>query len=347
MRGAPPNTDLLELTSDELHAVCLEVGERPYRARQLLEWIYRKGERDLAQMSNLPAAFRTALGGAARIGSGTVEEVSRSSDGKTAKYLFRLEDGERVEAVSMREGGHHTVCLSSQVGCAMGCRFCATGDIGFRRDLRATEILLQFMDILKGEGHITNVVFMGMGEPLLNVDNVLKAVEALTDPLRFGLGTRKVTVSTCGIVPGIKRLAESKSPVRLALSLNSPFQEQRVQLMPIARKYPLGEVLRACEEFAQIAGKRVMIEYVLLGGVNTDRQSARELVRIAQRLDNKVNLIEYNPKAPSTFQPPDKDETGRFRQWLEREGVAVTVRFRRGREIAAGCGQLAGKKHAT
>jgi 23S rRNA (adenine2503-C2)-methyltransferase len=338
---------LLELTPDELQAVCLEAGERPYRAKQLLEWIFQKGERQLAAMSNLPAAFRDALARAAKIGAGTIEEIARSSDGKTAKFLFRLDDGARVETVSMREAAHHTVCISSQVGCAMGCRFCATGDLGFKRNLSCAEILLQLVDILKSEGHITNVVFMGMGEPLLNLENVMRAVEAITDPARFGLGTRKVAISTCGIIPGIQQLATSKTPVRLALSLNSPFQAQREELMPVARKHPLDQVVAACEEYARVAGKRVTIEYVLLGGVNTEQRAARELAKIARRLDRKVNLIEYNPKMPSAFQPPTKEEAGRFRKWLEKEGVSVTVRFRRGREIAAGCGQLAGKKHGN
>ena len=342
-----PNVDLLDLTPDELQAVCVEIGERPYRAKQLLEWIYQRGERRLSAMSNLPAAFRDALARAAKIGSGAVDEAVRSVDGKTAKYLFRLEDGVNIEAVSMHEGSHHTVCLSSQAGCAMGCRFCATGDIGFKRNLTCAEILLQLIDIQQAEGHVTTVVFMGMGEPLLNLQNVIKAVDALTDPLRFGMGTRKVTISTCGIVPGIVYLAKSKTPVRLALSLNSPFQEQREKLMPISRKYPLTDVIAACEGYARTAGKRVTIEYILLGGVNTDRCAAKELAEIAQRLDRKVNLIEYNPKTPSAFQSPQKEETDQFRQWLEREGISVTIRFRRGREIAAGCGQLAGKKRGN
>lgn len=336
--------NLLDLTPDELQAVCVEAGERPYRAKQLMEWIFKRGERNLSEMSNLPAGFRDTLAKVVKIGSGTLENVTRAADGKTAKYIFALEDGFRIEAVSMHEEAHHTVCVSSQVGCAMGCKFCSTGDMGFNRDLTFPEILTQLIDIMKAEGRITNVVFMGMGEPLLNFDNVMKAIEALTDPARFGLGTRKVTVSTCGIVPGIERFAKSKTPVRLALSLNSPFQPQREKLMPIARKYPLDKVIAACEEFAHISGKRMMIEYVLLGGVNTSQDTAKELSRIARRFDRKVNLIEYNPKASATFKSPEKEETIRFRKWLEREGIEVTIRFRRGREIAAGCGQLAGRK---
>jgi 23S rRNA (adenine2503-C2)-methyltransferase len=195
-------------------------------------------------------------------------------------------------------------------------------------------------------GRITNAVFMGMGEPLLNLENLLKAIEALADPERFALGTRKITVSTCGIVPGIQALARAPVTVRLALSLNSPFQEQREQLMPIARRHPLERVLEACDGYAAQTGKRVTVEYVLLRGVNTARAHAKELARIANRLDGKVNLIEYNAVSGAPFDSPSSRETLKFREWLEEGGASVTIRFRRGREIAAGCGQLAARSQA-
>ena len=239
--------------------------------------------------------------------------------------------------------GRHTVCLSTQVGCAMGCAFCATGTIGFTRNLTVGEMLLQAVEMSRREGRITNAVFMGMGEPLLNLENLLKAVEALADPERFALGTRKITVSTCGIVPGIEALSHAPVTVRLALSLNSPFQEQREQLMPIARRHPLERVLEACDGYAAQTGKRVTVEYVLLRGVNTARAHAKELARIARRLDGKVNLIEYNTVSGASFDSPTSRETLKFREWLEGDGASVTIRFRRGREIAAGCGQLAAR----
>lgn len=333
--------DLLDLSPQELAQRVEAWGERPFRARQVLEWVYRRGEREFARMTNLSQAFRERLAKELCVGAGTVETVSRTSDGETAKYLFHFTDGARVEAVSMKEEGHHTLCLSSQVGCAMGCAFCATGALGFTRDLTAGEILLQPFEVQRQEGKITNIVFMGMGEPLLNLANVLRAIEALTDTARFAFGTRKVTVSTCGIVPGIEALAHSPIPVRLALSLNSPFQQQRETLMPVTRGHPLPRVIAACEEFAQRTGRRVLLEYVLLKGVNTDHAAAREVARIARRLEGKVNLIEYNPVAGIPFASPDSRESRQFKSWLEAEGIEVTIRFRRGREIAAGCGQLA------
>jgi 23S rRNA (adenine2503-C2)-methyltransferase len=351
--------DLLGLPPDALNDFVTKIGQKPYRARQLRSWIFEKYERDFARMTNLSADFRQALAREARVGAGEVENVSRAADGETAKYLFRFDDGARVEAVSMREEGRpfefpqggpeqgrmgrHAVCLSTQAGCAMGCVFCATGALGFTRNLTVGEMLLQAVEISRRDGRMTNVVFMGMGEPLLNLENLIEAIEALADPGRFALGTRKITVSTCGIVPGIEALSRAPVTVRLALSLNSPFQEQREQLMPIARRHPLERVLEACDGYAARTGKRVTVEYVLLRGVNTGRAHAKELARIAQRLDGKINLIEYNAVSGASFDSPSSRETLKFREWLEEDGASVTIRFRRGREIAAGCGQLAAR----
>ena len=341
----PRLPDALDLSPEELAAFFQEkMGEAPYRARQLTTWIYERGETCFERMTNLPRPLREALGRRLRIGAGSVEEVARSARGATAKYLFHLDDGAMVEAVSMREGRRHTICLSTQVGCAMGCAFCATASLGFRRNLSCGEMILQALEIFRGEGRITNVVFMGMGEPLLNLPNVLKAVRGFTDPARFALGARRLTMSTCGVVPGIEELARFPVPVRLALSLNSPFQEQRAKLMPMARKYPLRCVLDACARYRETAGRRVTLEYVLLRSVNMTRRAAEALARIAMDLDGMVNLIEYNPSEGLPFDPPIARETLRFRTWLEERGVNVTIRYRRGREIAAGCGQLAGKR---
>jgi len=336
-------TDLLCLSPDEFANFVQKIGQKAFRARQLRSWIFAKSERDFARMTNLSTDFRQSLSDRARVGAGEVENVTRSADGQTATYLFRFGDGARVEAVSMREDKRHTVCLSTQVGCAMGCAFCATGTTGFQRNLTSGEMLLQAVEMSRREGRITNIVFMGMGEPLLNLDNTLKAVEALADPDRFGLGTRKITISTCGIVPGIEALARAPVAVRLALSLNSPFQEERARLMPIARRHPLELVLEACDGYASQTGKRVTVEYVLLRGVNTGRAHAKELARIALRLDGKINLIEYNAVSGASFDSPSSRETLKFREWLEEDGASVTIRFRRGREIAAGCGQLAAR----
>ena len=273
MNSAPT---LLDMSPDDIGSLVESLGEKPFRAKQLLEWIYRKGETRFEYMTSLSRELRDALAGEIRVG-GEVEEVVRTDDGKTAKYLFVYDDGSHVEAVSMHEKNRHTVCLSSQVGCAMGCAFCATAGMGFTRNLTAGEMLLQFLTIQREEGHVNNAVFMGMGEPLLNVSSVVKAIEALTDPKRIGLGTRRITISTCGIVPGILALATAPKRVRLALSLNSPFDDQRAELMPIDRKYPLLDVIAACESYAKTAGQRVTVEYVLLGGVNTGPGAAKAL----------------------------------------------------------------------
>lgn len=341
MMNASP--DLLDLSPDEVLRLIQDVGEKPYRARQLLAWVYQRGETRFERMTTLGRDLRAELGRRLRIGGGRVEEAARSPEQTSVKYLFALDDGMRVEAVSLRDRGRHTVCLSSQVGCAMGCAFCATAGLGFRRNLTCGEILVQALTILREEGRFSNVVLMGMGEPLLNLPNVLKAVEALSDPGRLGLGARRIAVSTCGIPAGIMALAESAVRVRLALSLNSPFQEQRAELMPIARKHPLREVLECCEAYTAATGRLVTLEYVLLRGLNMSRRAATALAGVAVRLAGKVNLIEYNPNPGLPFESPRPAETLRFRHWLEQDGVKATIRFRRGRDIAAGCGQLAAR----
>ena len=337
-------TDILELSADELVREVATLGAQSFHSRQIASWVYERFVRDFAGMTNLSADLRRRLAAGFTVGRGEVAAVSRAERGATTKLLFAFPDGARVEAVSMREGSRHTACISCQAGCAMGCAFCATGKMGFRRNLSAGEILVQFLEVSRAEGGADRVVFMGMGEPLLNLENVLRAVACLTDTRCFGLGGRRITISTCGITPGIRALTGSGVSVRWALSLNSPFQEQREGLMPIARKYPLAGVLEACDEYKSVTRRRVTVEYVLLGGVNTSREAARGVAKIARRLESKVNLIEYNPSGGCPFVSPKKEETGRFRGVLEAEGVRVTIRFRRGREIGTGCGQLAGEE---
>ena len=336
-----PRTDILDVTPEEFSRRLQRMGERPYRSRQILEWVYKKGATDFEKMTNLPRDLRQNLSEKFRIGSGEVEKVSRSGDDRKAKYGFRLLDDARIEAVSMPDGRRHTACISSQVGCGMACRFCATGTMGFARDLTCGEMILQPLEIARRDGKVTNIVFMGMGEPLLNLPNVLRAIDALTDAARFGLGGRRITISTSGIIPGIDELAHSPVSVRLALSLNSPYQEQRARLMPIAKKYPLPKVLDACSRYSEVTGRRVSIEYVLLGGVNTGRAAADALAKIALGLSCKVNLIQYNPVPGLPFSAPSTRDTLRFREWLENSGVRVIIRFRKGRDIKAACGQLA------
>jgi len=324
-----------------------EHGEPAFRCRQVLEWVYRKWADSFASMTNLPKELRESLSEAFEVGHPKVVAQQVSRDGQTEKFLFELADGERIESVAMQDGARVTFCVSSQAGCALGCRFCATGAAGFARDLAVHEILGQVAAMARAKGVLGNVVFMGMGEPLLNLGAVEKALAALHDPRRFGLGARRVTVSTAGVTPGIRRLAASPVRPHLALSLNSPFDEQRSELMPVNRRYTLRTVLEACRQYSNRSGRRLFLEYVLLSGVNTSTDAAHAVARMALELHAAVNLIPYNAVAGCAFRSPTRRETERFRDVLRRRGVTVTERFRRGRDIQAACGQLRGEHVRT
>ena len=341
MEHAKP--DILEVRPDSLAAWLAEQGAPPYRLSQVLQWVYRKMAGSFAAMSNLPLELRSRLDGTYTFPTLKEVEQRRSQDGSSGKLLFELEDGEQIESVWMDDRGRYTFCISSQAGCALGCSFCATGAMGFGRNLRLGEILGQVVALARAATWPANVVFMGMGEPLLNTEAVIPALEALADPQRFGLGSRRITVSTAGVTPGIRELSKCAARPKLALSLNSPFDDQRSQLMPINGKYPLAEVLQACREYAEATGRRLAFEYVLLGSLNTSPSAARAVAKAARDLGALVNLIAFNPVAGCNFQPPNGDETKQFKTVLEGQGVEVTERFRRGRDIAAACGQLRGK----
>ncbi len=331
---------VLEQTPEDLKVWLRERGEPDYRLAQLLRWLYEVRVDSFDAMTNLPAPLREGLEGA--YGFPVLDEIDRvaSSDGRTERFLYALADGEQIEAVAMEDGGRPTFCVSSQAGCKLACRFCATGQLTFGRNLTTGEILAQVTALARAGGGLRNVVFMGMGEPLLNLDAVAPALEALVDEHRFALGVRHLTVSTAGITPGIRRLAGGSVQPNLALSLNSPFDQQRSEIMPVNRRYPLEGVLEACEEYASKSGRRILLEYVLLAGVNTSPDHVRVVGRIARDLRALLNLIPFNPVHGCGFESPDKDELYRFRAALERTGAKATVRFRRGREIRAGCGQL-------
>jgi len=335
--------DVYELPPDGLAEWLKAAGEPAYRLKQLLEWLYVKFAASFEEMTNLPAALRERLAGQFTIGGLRVVERQVSTDGETEKFLFECADGEGVESVLMHGRPHATFCISSQAGCRLGCSFCATGAVGFARNLRPGEILGQVAALARQLGVMGNVVFMGMGEPLLNLDAVIPALEALTDERRFALGARRITVSTAGIPAGIERLAASRTRPCLALSLNSPFESQRSQLMPINRRYPLAGVLDACEQYAERTGRRLLLEYVMLANANTSAPAARGVRDIAERLGAAVNLIPFNPIEGCEHKPPRHDEVERFRKLVAEHGVTVTQRFRRGRDILAACGQLRGR----
>jgi 23S rRNA (adenine2503-C2)-methyltransferase len=356
--------DLLSLSLPEMEAWLVERGEPRFRARQLYEWLYRRLETDIHRMTTLPASLRDTLAAEAMGGQFSLRREQTSSDGRTRKLLLELGDGRLIESVLMlypatAEGrARATACISTQVGCALGCTFCATGQMGFERHLTAGEIVGQVLYVARelrqqpwaapdGQtlDHLTNLVFMGMGEPLHNYDQTLLAVKILNGPEGFNLGARHMTLSTVGLVPGILRLSEEPLQVNLAISLHAPNNEMRSRTMPVARKYDMDELLAACRTYVQRTHRQLTFEYVLLAGVNDAPEHAREL---GQRLADfkqlaHVNLIPVNATS-AAYRPPTGEAIRAFRDELRRAGVSNSVRAERGDDIAAACGQLKTKE---
>jgi 23S rRNA (adenine2503-C2)-methyltransferase len=316
-------------------------GEPAFRARQVWEWLAR-GATGYEEMTNLPAALRAALSEEVPLSSLTLENEAHASDG-TVKALFLTADGRPVEAVLMRyKDGRRSLCLSSQSGCPLTCTFCATGAMKFGRNLTTSEILDQALHFRRMT-EVDHCVFMGMGEPMMNLDNVLDACSRLPD---VGITSRRTAISTVGWVPGILRLADSPMPIRLALSLHAPDDALRSQIMPVNDRYPLEQVLDACEEFYEAKRRKIFIEYVMLGGVNDRHEQALALAELLDGRIYKVNLIPYNPTG-SVYEGSGRDAIAAFRDVLESNGVEATVRLTRGRDIDAACGQLAAKAAAA
>ena len=345
---------LLEFSEAELAAYLAEMGEPRYRAQQLWEWIYRRYAPDFASMTNLPRTLRERLEAAATVMPLRPLTEIRSADHDTLKTLFQMPDGQTVETVLMLYDERRTLCISSQVGCAMGCTFCATAQGGLARNLTAGEIVAQvlhFAHYLADPGaspetnverpsRVTNIVLMGMGEPMHNYDNVWKALQRLTDPQAFGLGARHITLSTVGLAPMIDRMAEEGLQIGLAVSLHAPNDPLRSQLVPVNKAYPVAEVLAAVRRYVARTHRRVTFEYALMRGVNDGPELAQELADRLQGILCHVNLIPLNPIPDSPFQPTSDENTQRFAQILQASGIPATVRLRRGIEINAGCGQL-------
>ena len=320
---------------DLLERTLAERGEPVYRAGQVWEWAAR-GAGGYAEMTNVPAGLRAALDVAVPFSTLAVERQARASDG-TVKALFATADGRSVEAVLMRyRDGRRSICVSSQSGCPLTCSFCATGRMKFGRNLTAAEIVDQALHFRRSE-RLDHCVFMGMGEPMMNLDAVLAACRRLPD---LGITPRRTAISTVGWVPGIDRLAASALPIRLALSLHAPENSLRSELMPVNDRYPLADVLAACERYHRARRRMVFVEYVMLAGVNDSTRQAEQLATLLDPRIYKVNLIPYNP-AGGEFEGSDRDRIAAFRAALERGGLRATVRLTRGREIAAACGQLA------
>ncbi len=337
--------DLKNLSPSELSEFLKSFGKERYRSTQILRWLYQKGVRSFDEMTNLSKAFRRELSRVSLISALHPVRIEQAGDG-TKKYLFELEDGNRIESVLLSDKARLTLCLSTQVGCAFGCRFCLTGKLGWKRDLRVSEILNQILAVrglLPEERNITNIVLMGMGEPLANYDNSLNAIALMTHPDAFKFSSRRITLSTVGLLPALERLSKERISFRLAISLNATKEEARSYLMPVNRVYPLHRVLALCKRFALKPRTRITFEYVMVEGVNDSPQDAKRLLRLLNGIPSKVNLIPLNEAPEVALRKPSEEKVKGFQEILMDGGLTAIVRASKGREIWAACGQLQGK----
>ena len=336
--------NLIGMDAAALGRFFAEQGEKPFRARQVLRWIHQRGETDFARMSDIAKALREKLAHVARVDAPVIVGDTLAEDG-TRKWLLKVDERNAVEAVFIPETNRGTLCVSSQAGCVLDCAFCATGKQGFNRNLSTAEIIGQLWlanRLLGGERPVSNVVMMGMGEPLLNLDNVIPALRLMLDDNAYGLSRRRVTVSTSGVIPGMDQLRD-ECPVALAVSLHAPNDALRDQLVPVNRKYPLKDLIAACNRYLEKAPRDfITMEYVMLDGVNDADEHAKELVQLAKRVRCKFNLIPFNPFPASDFGRSSPERIRRFAEILQRADLTVTTRKTRGDDIAAACGQLAG-----
>ena len=355
-------TPLLDLTYEQLKEFFTSWGEPSYRADQVWGWLYRSLATDFQEMTNLPKELREKLAEATLLQTMKPLEERVSADGLTRKVLFALRDKQTLESVLMHYERRHTACISTQVGCPFGCAFCATGQSGFVRNLTAGEIVEQVLyfarqlregmsnelrvtgrvapSLVPRHSLLTNVVFMGMGEPLANYDSTWQAIGTLTHDEGFNLGARRITISTVGLVPGIRRLAEEGRQIGLAISLHAPTDELRDKLVPINRRYPLAQLMAACRHYVERTGRRISFEYALINGMNDSPAQARQLAHLVDGLFCHVNLIPLNPVHESPYQPSSRDRILAFQAELNRLKVPNTLRVERGVDIRAGCGQL-------
>ncbi len=334
-------TDISSMDMEELQNYMELLGEKPFRARQVYQWIHEKLADRFEQMSSLPARLRQTLDEQCFLSGMKTVDVQVSRLDGTRKYLFELGDGNVIESVLMHYHHGNSVCISSQAGCRMGCRFCASTIGGLKRNLTASEMLGQVYRIQKLTGErVSHVVVMGTGEPLDNYGQLLKFIRIISSEQGLHISQRNITVSTCGIVPNIRRLAEEKLQITLALSLHASNQAKREQLMPVAKRYELGEVIEACRFYFQQTGRRITFEYSLVAGVNDSEEDARELAGLVRDLHGHVNLIPVNPVKERSFVQPSRQAVEAFKNKLEKNGINVTIRREMGRDIDGACGQL-------
>lgn len=333
-------TNVTGMTLEQMESLIESIGQPKYRAAQLFNWIYKRGIRSFHEMTNFAKPLRQQLDDLAEIGHVSIEKQVISTDGQTTKFLFKLKDGLCVESVFMIDGKRRTVCLSSQVGCALGCSFCATGKMGFKRNLLAGEIVDQLLAIQRTLNvEATNIVIMGMGEPFLNYDEVIKACDIISHDKGIAIGKRKITISTSGIIPEIIRFTDEGQRYKLAISLNASDDEIRSQFMPINKKYPLNELINAARYYATKSRNRVTFEYVMISGVNDRVEDASKLAKLINGLKCKINIIPYNSVDEQQSSPSEETINAFIRPFLNMN-VVISVRRSKGVDIGGACGQL-------
>ena len=333
-------TDIKSMTVTELEDMLIDMKEPKFRAKQLFSWL-QSGKTSFDEMTNLPIGLREKLAETCYIADVKIVKRFESKIDSTVKYVFSLYDGEYIESVFMKYEHGYTVCISTQVGCRMGCKFCASGQNGLVRNLTASEMLSQIMAAARDNGvRISNVVMMGMGEPLDNFHNSIRFLELVSAPEGLGIGMRHISLSTSGVVSGIKKLGEYNLPITLSVSLHSPFDENRSSIMPVNKKWNIKELLEACKEYQKITTRRISFEYALIEGVNDSDDYAEKLAQILKGIMCHVNLIPANPVKENSFKKPDKNKILHFKQQLINRGINATVRRTLGADIDASCGQL-------
>lgn len=333
--------DIKSMTMEELQECILKLGEKAFRAKQIYQWMHEKLVLEYDEMLNLSKEFREKLQREEKLVTLKMVQFQESAIDGTRKYLFELPDGNVVESVWMKYHHGNSVCISSQVGCRMGCRFCASTLDGLERNLLPSEMLEQIYAIIRHTGErVSNIVVMGTGEPMDNYENLIRFIRLISEEKGQNISQRNITVSTCGIVPNMKRLAEERLQITLALSLHATTDEKRRQLMPIANKYSLKEVLEACRYYFEQTGRRITFEYSLVAGVNDTKEDARELIHLIKGINCHVNLIPVNPIKERDYKQSGKEQIARFREQIEKSGISATVRREMGRDIDGACGQL-------
>ena len=335
------NVNLIGLTRNELRSFAESINEKSYRGDQIFSWIYQYNEVKFSRMTNLSKGFRSNIENSAFLNLPKISDSVISKETSSIKFLFKLNDGLSIETVFIPEQKRNTVCLSSQVGCALDCKFCATAKMGILRNLTVAEIMGQLLSVIKEtKQKITNIVFMGMGEPMMNYNNVIKAADIIHDQKGLNIGARKITISTVGMVKKIRQYTKEKHPYNIAFSLNATNDFERSKLMPINKKYNLKSCLDALKDYSDKLKRPAMIEYVLISGVNDTYEDAIRLAKIIKSLHCKLNVIPYNPIKGESFKRPTEYEINNFINNIKNESTIITVRWSQGKDVNAACGQL-------